>query len=89
MPASVASCAFMFSSKNLPPLARNCCRSRLVARVARLAEVAGAVDVRRHVVGDELGDLRVVLPGFRHFERLAELGLIGILQLGSSKMSLR
>ena len=53
----------------------------LVARAARLAEVAGAIDVRRHVVGDELRDLRVVLPGLRHFQRLAELGLVGLLQL--------
>ncbi len=40
------------------------------------------VDVGRELVGDELGHLGVLFPGLRHFERLAEFGLIGRLQLG-------
>ena len=50
----------------------------LVAGAAGLAEVAGAIDVRRHLVGDELGDLGIFLPGLGRAERRVELRLIGL-----------
>ena len=54
----------------------------LISGTSRLAEVARAVDVGRHLVGNELRDLRIVFPGLGYFERLVEFRLVCALQLG-------
>ena len=56
--------------------------AELVAGAAELAEMRRAIDIGRQLIGDELRDLRIIVPGRRHGERLAEFGLIGGLQLG-------
>ena len=55
--------------------------AELVAGTAEFAEMRGAVDVGRQLVGDELRDLGIVVPGLRHAKRLAEFRLVGRLQL--------
>ena len=55
--------------------------AELVAGTAELAEMSRAIDVGRQLVGDELGDLRVIVPGRRDGQRFAELRLVSRLQL--------
>jgi hypothetical protein len=53
----------------------------LVAWTAELAEMGGAIDIGRELIGDELGNLRIIIPGRRDGERLAELLLVSRFQL--------
>ena len=48
----------------------------MVARTAGLAEVAGAIDIRRHLIRDELGDLGVVLPSLWRLQGFVEFRLL-------------
>ena len=57
----------------------------MVAGAAEFAEMRSAVDVWRQLIGDELRNLRIVVPGRRDAEWFAELRLIGGLQLGIVK----
>src|SRR5581483_5591927 len=55
--------------------------AELISRTAELAEMSRAINFRRQLIGNELGDLRIFVPGLRQPERLAELRLIGGFQL--------
>ena len=57
----------------------------MVAGAAEFAEMRSAVNLGRHLVGDELGDLLIVFPCGRDAERLAKFGLICGFQLGIVK----
>ena len=52
-----------------------------VLRIGRRPEEAGTVDLRRHLVGDELADLVELLPVLRRREVIAVLGLELLLHL--------
>jgi len=47
-------------------------KAKLVAGTAEFAEVRSAVDVWRQLIGDELRNLRIVVPGRRDAEWFAE-----------------
>src|ERR1700737_4659514 len=81
-PASEASWAFILSSKKTAAIGPELLQEIvLVARAAGFAEMRGAVDVRRQLVGDELRHLSVVVPVGRRRQRLLEFRLVGVLQL--------
>nr|WP_276486160.1 hypothetical protein [Bradyrhizobium zhanjiangense] len=52
-----------------------------VLRIGRGAEESGAVDLRRHLVGDELADLVELFPVLWRRKLVAELGLERVLHL--------
>ena len=55
--------------------------AELVAGTAELAEMGRAIDVRRELVGDELGDLGIIVPSRRDRQGFAELPLVSRFQL--------
>src|SRR5271167_3229607 len=57
-------------------------KTELIARTAELTKMSRAVNIGRQLIGDELGYLRVIVPGRRHHERLAKFRLVRGLQLG-------